>query len=176
MSSVITKYLDATCVYEVDNLGRTLLHICSREDVNGNIVKSLIENQASIDLQDRVGNTALHTATFHNNIIIVKLLLDNGANVHLQSNGGNTALHIATVRNNINIVKSLIDNGANVHLRSECGKTPLCLISKDSDKHDSDHMGILKLLIEANACINSVDNHGETLLHMVARKKICGVC
>jgi Ankyrin repeats (3 copies) len=55
-------------------------------------MKLLVENGASLDIQNNQGSTALHTATFICHPEAVALLLEQGANPEIKNNFGRTAL------------------------------------------------------------------------------------
>ena len=74
--------------------------------INGNMnaVKVLIDNGASLDVQNKYGSTALMLAK---TVEIASQLVCAGANVHLKNNQGETALTINQKKNNKQIVLML---------------------------------------------------------------------
>lgn len=85
----------------------------------------LLQKGAHINLQDKIGRTALHLAIWPAHTQIVKILLENGANLSIQDNNGNTPLHIAVLRQNANMVKLLIEKGAPIDILNNKNETPL---------------------------------------------------
>jgi ankyrin repeat protein len=59
-------------------------------------VKALADAGANLDVQDlRAGNTALHAAAWHNDIVLIHYLLSKGARTDIRNNGGLTAFEFA---------------------------------------------------------------------------------
>jgi len=59
-------------------------------------VKALVDAGADLNVQDRrVGNTALHAAAWHNDIVLIHYLLSKGARTDVRNNGGLTAFEFA---------------------------------------------------------------------------------
>jgi len=118
--------------------GNTPLMVAIQKYSNLEIVELLITNGADVNLTNSHGDTALHLALLHENIIkkrfiydnqfnTFKLLIDKGADVNIQNKDGNTPLHLALndFEKNLEIVKLLIDKGANVNIKGK--KSPLHL-------------------------------------------------
>lgn len=74
---------------------------------NGAAVTALVENNASVDLQDEHGNTPLYYASRNNQPSIVKCLVGVGADQSIKDNNGRTALDIATNRGYAEVVAIL---------------------------------------------------------------------
>ena len=72
----------------------------------GAAVTTLVENGASLDLQDNYGSTALLIASYNNYPSIVKYLVGMGANQTLKDSDG-TALDNATKKGNAEVVAIL---------------------------------------------------------------------
>ncbi|MGB5082293.1 MAG: ankyrin repeat domain-containing protein [Burkholderiales bacterium] len=59
-------------------------------------VKALADAGANLDVQDRRrGNTALHAAAWHNDIVLIHYLLSRGARTDIRNDGGLTAFEFA---------------------------------------------------------------------------------
>ncbi len=69
------------------------------------IIKSLIEHQVNINLQNVNGTTALHCAINQENYEIVKLLVKSGANVNKCDNDKVTPIDLAVLKGNKQIVQ-----------------------------------------------------------------------
>jgi ankyrin repeat protein len=67
----------------------------------------LIENKASINFADRMGNTPLHIASKINEIDLVRLLVENGASKNIKNNNGKTPIDEAINEGNIEITDYL---------------------------------------------------------------------
>jgi hypothetical protein len=90
------------------------------------LVRTLIEAKANLDIQDKEGFTALHRAVNHNLIEIVRMLIDAGANLNVQDKHGDTPLHWAARFGKVEITRMLIDAKADLDILDENGNPPLC--------------------------------------------------
>ena len=73
----------------------------------GAAVTTLVENGASLDLQDTSGDTALIWASRGNELSIVKYLVGMGADQTIKGNSGKTALDRATEKGHAEVVAIL---------------------------------------------------------------------
>ncbi|TYZ58065.1 hypothetical protein PybrP1_010717 [[Pythium] brassicae (nom. inval.)] len=79
-----------------DRLERTaLMMLCTRERFHLDSFRMVLSLQASVDLQDADGNTALHHAAMHDLGLGVRMLLDSGADPTVANALGETPLHLA---------------------------------------------------------------------------------
>lgn len=83
----------------------------------------LIENGASIDVQNHSGYTPLMAAaqTGHNKL--VRFLLEKGANPNIATKNGDTALIYASMFGNAETVKALLEKGADRTATNKLGDT-----------------------------------------------------
>jgi len=77
----------------------------------------LIENGATIDLENRDGHTALIKAIAYKHNNIVERLILSGADVN-KRNDGFTPLMLAAIINNTQAIKLLIENSADINARN----------------------------------------------------------
>ena len=103
------------------------------------ICKLLLTEGANINVQSRVGETALHKAIRQNDkkeksqhFEIVKYLIEKGANVNMPNNNKDTPLHITKSKD---VAKLLLKNGAKTDVKNNQGKNPKDL-SKKNKAHD----------------------------------------
>ncbi|KAH9106296.1 hypothetical protein AeMF1_018064 [Aphanomyces euteiches] len=127
---------------------------------NGNvdIVKVLLDHEASGHTSDWHGLTPLHVASISSNgsANIVKLLRENGARVSAQDKNGDCALHKAAFWGHFEVVKELIDHGASVDPQNKDGHTPLHLASKKGN------LKILGYLLKKDANMNAKSKDSKT--------------
>ncbi len=90
--------------------GATSLHIACREG-NFEIVKTLIDNGANVNIIDNEGWTPLMRASLNGNGEIVEILLKNGAKANLLNSLNESALIHATTSKCIKCIEQIIENG-----------------------------------------------------------------
>ncbi len=89
------------------------------------IVKLLLDNDASLKYFCENGETSLMNAVEAGNMEIVKMLIDKGANVNDKDNTGLTPLMRASRNDNKEIVEMLLSNGADLNARDNENNTAL---------------------------------------------------
>jgi uncharacterized protein (TIGR02145 family) len=115
------------------------------------VVITLLDKGAQVDLKSASGKTALSYASVHGNTEIVKLLLDKGANPNLQDADGYTALiHVSEIGGYLEVVKLLLDKGAQVNLISIFGTALSCA-------SENGYTEIVKLLLNKGANLDLQD-------------------
>lgn len=79
------------------NTADTALHVAvAQEDGTSlHIVDFLVQNSPSLDMQNKAGNTPVHTAVLHNQTECIKLLLRSGASVDVKNADNKTPLDLA---------------------------------------------------------------------------------
>jgi len=90
-------------------------------------VSEILNWEADIEAQNRIGCTALHRAVSHNYPDLVQKLLKEGASLEAINKIGNTPLHCAAFGGFVEIAKCLLDASAtvNIHQSNKIGFTPL---------------------------------------------------
>jgi ankyrin repeat protein len=135
--------------------GATALHKAA-EYGNAEVVKTLLDAEADVDVQDSYGYTPLIYATLNGHTEIVKMLVDVKADVDVQDSCGNTALIHATINDSIETVKMLLDAKPNVDMQNKKGDTAL-IWAVWSGRID---MQVIKMLVDAKANIDIEDKDG----------------
>jgi len=96
------------------------------------VVKLLLDNNASINMKDNEGRTALFLASSKGKTDIVKMLLDKNANPNIESNKGRTALMEASITGNFEIIKLLVDKKAEIDKKDREGNVAFDFAKKNS--------------------------------------------
>ena len=123
---------DKTRVNADDGRGGTPLHLAvTRNTLDIEIVRYLVEQGANINARTNLGRTPLHSLVTRPNtdVDIVKYLVSKGAGVNTKDGHGETLLHDAARNRNIEVLEYLVNlPGAEVNARSGHdgrGQTPL---------------------------------------------------
>ena len=148
-------------------LGTTALHYAVILD-KADVVRLLLDADASVDIKDLDGRTALHDATRTGRKRNVSLLLGHGADVGTTCRRGMTALHYAAAQSSRMTLELLLNAGASHEARDVEGRTPLHLVPTFESGYEGE--SILQTLLDAGALIDASDNFGATTL-MIASKK-----
>ena len=103
----------------------------------------------------------LALATKANFVVIVRLLVEAGVDLNYQDDQGETALHVAARFGHTECAKALLDGSDSQHANTELGEnafgwTPLFIACVDG------HLGIVELLIAAEADLEKTDASGWT--------------
>ncbi|XP_050299120.1 ankyrin repeat and SAM domain-containing protein 1A-like [Anthonomus grandis grandis] len=114
-----------------DSSGYSALHHAS---LNGhpNIVRLLLEHDASPNIVDIKGSSPLHLAAWSGNLEIVKLILSGPAicNVNLMTKDDETALHCAAQYGHTAVVSVLLEHACDPGIRNCKGETALELAAQ----------------------------------------------
>ncbi|XP_018335767.1 ankyrin repeat and SAM domain-containing protein 1A-like isoform X2 [Agrilus planipennis] len=114
-----------------DSSGYTSLHHAA---LNGHkeIVRLLLDHDASTNIVDSKGSTPLHLAAWSGNIEIVQLLLCGPSicNVNLLTKDKDTALHCAAQYGHTGVVNLLLERGCDPGIRNCRGETALDLAAQ----------------------------------------------
>lgn len=151
---------------------------------NFRTVQILVNAGIDINLQDFIGNTALHmtiTICRASNVFnVVELLINSNAKINLQNIYGWTSLHIASFYSYksiyCKITRMLIMTGADLNLQTyEHRVSALHLVSLrlcDFRKSNDNLEKVAKMLIDAGININMQDADGCTSLHTACIFKV----
>mmetsp|Transcript_30719 Transcript_30719/g.57241 ORF Transcript_30719/g.57241 Transcript_30719/m.57241 type:complete len:361 (-) Transcript_30719:867-1949(-) len=127
----------------------------------------LLQAGASINKQDRRGNTALLYAIEEKNSELTALLTSmEGLQLDLQNEDGYCALHYAVRNSDIALVRTLLGLGANINTQSNGGFTALFMAIDKNDNEMATHL-MNHSAINLNVC----NERGATALHWAAGNK-----
>lgn len=105
-------------------LGRTPLYSAAGKG-HTNVIKSLLEHGAAVDVPCYHQETALHQAAYKNHFEALDILLDAGANPNLCDEYGHTPLMRASSNGNVPSVTRLIQYGAKINAQTKNGWSAL---------------------------------------------------
>ncbi|KAG4273420.1 hypothetical protein FPRO04_09784 [Fusarium proliferatum] len=147
--------------------GWTELH---REAVGKNPLSlaDLLENDLDPDIQDLVGQTALHLACQDGRVDTATILTRHGADVNARARNGSTPLHYAARKGFMSIVKLLVESGAEFDEMDSARMTPAMWAALEGKKE------VLSYLWK-NTNFNLRDKGGRTMLHHAVLGGSCGI-
>jgi ankyrin repeat protein len=101
-----------------------LLEAVKRQDATE--IAALVKSRVDVNAPHPDGTTALHWASYHDDVRTVETLIRAGANVNATTDTGITPLWISCNTNaSVAIVRQLLEAGANPNLAPNTGETPL---------------------------------------------------
>ena len=125
---------------------------------NSAAVRALLEKRANVNAPQADGMTALHWATYHDDLDSVKLLLAAGADAKAANRYGVTPLSLACTNGNTAIVELLLDSGSDANSTLPGGETVLMTASRTG------RLGPVKALLAHGAGVNARERKGQTAL------------
>ncbi|RJE26040.1 Ankyrin repeat protein [Aspergillus sclerotialis] len=126
---------------------------------------SSLLNSVDINTQDTQGNTALHIAIRNRSYECIDKLLKRTCNVNTKNAAGETPFQLALSLGWPDLLKKLLDRGAeDVTGVNEKGETALHMLSAYSEN-------IIRVFLENGVDPNVQDNEGNTVLHLVAKRR-----
>ncbi|KAG7264806.1 hypothetical protein CRUP_005575 [Coryphaenoides rupestris] len=161
-----------------NNLYQTPLHLATYLSLPST-VQRLVEKGASLELQDRDGNTALHVACQHGWLDCATSMTRGVSPSKLtpvletqnwkgegREEGGLTCLHVATLNGHHQLVQQLMKKGADLNIQEgTSGKTALHLAV---EQHD---VRLVALLLTQSADVDAAMFNGCTPLHLAVGRQ-----
>lgn len=129
------------------------------------MLRALIQKKVDVNAPDGDGTTALHWASYRDDLESVELLIRAGAHVDAANDLGATPLWNASLNAGAPLVKVLLQAGANPNLALLPGETPLMVASR-SGKAD-----VAELLLQGGAKVNAHAARGQTALMWAASQR-----
>ncbi len=125
-------------------------------------VAALLKQGADVNASQADGMTALHWATYHDDLSFATLLLKSGASAKAANRYGVTPLSVACTNGNAEIVALLLEAGADANTTLRGGETVLMTAARTGKP------GPVKALLSRGAGVNARDRKGQTALMWAA--------
>lgn len=132
------------------------------ENANDAAVCRLLDEHANVNAPQADGMTALHWATYHDDLQMAKRLLAAGADAQAANRYGVRPLSLACTNGNVEMVELLLDAGADANASLAGGETVLMTASRTG------RLGPVKALIARAADVNARERKRQTALMWAA--------
>ncbi len=129
------------------------------------LLRSLLKQGAKVDAVEGDGTTALHWASYRDNLESADLLIRAGAKIDAANDLGATPLWAASQNGSAAMVRRLLRAGANPNLALLAGETPLMVASRSGSPE------VVEQLTEARASVNARGARGQTALMWAVSQK-----
>src|SRR5262245_33884249 len=139
--------------------------IDAAKNVDRDVVRSLLKQGANVNATETDGTTALHWASYRDDLESADLLLRAGANVNARNDLGATPLWAASQNGSEPMVRRLLAAGANPNAKLLLGETPLMLASRVGNP------AIVEQLLVKGADANARAARGQTALMWAVAQK-----
>ena len=130
------------------------------------VAKCLVENGADIHFEASGALTPLHSAAFHNNLVMIEFFLKEGVNSNARDLAGQTACHYAAWSGSVESVKRLLDAQCDLKLTNDTGQTVLHY-AVDGFPPKAE---MIELLLDRGADASAKDKNGETARNVLEGK------
>jgi len=128
------------------------------KNVDHEAVRTILKQGANVNASEGDGTTALHWASYRDDLETADLLIRAGANVNAANDLGATPLWAASQNGSEAMVRRLLAAGANPNAALLAGETPVMVASR------SGNPAVVELLISKGANVNAHGTRGQTAL------------
>ena len=139
--------------------------IDAAKNVDRDGVRSLLKQGVNVNATEADGTTALHWASYRDDLESVDLLLRAGADVNARNDLGATPLWAASQNGSEPMVRRLLEAGANPNASLLLGETPVMVAAR------SGAPAIVELLAAKGANVNARGARGQTALMWAVAQK-----
>ena len=144
----------------------TPMHVAASAG-HADVLSSLLENGADVDVQGRSDLTPLYPASRYGNLEAVQVLLDRRADINARGNHGQTPLSGALFEGRFEFARVLIKRGAKINFHhTSTGNTPLHLAARKAS------IQAVRLLLEHGADVNARDKKGRSPSQLTRQQEI----
>src|SRR5881628_1335454 len=135
------------------------------KNVDREAVRSLLKQGANVNATQADGATALHWASYRDDLESADLLIRNGANVNARNDLGATPLWAACQNGSESMVGRLLTAGANPNAALLLGETPVMVAARSGSP------AVVELLAAKGANVNARAARGQTALMWAVAQK-----
>lgn len=128
-------------------------------------LRELLQKRANVNTVDADGSTALHWASYRDDLESADLLIRAGANVNAATDLGVTPLWPASENGSAAMVRRLLEAGANPNAALLAGETPLMVAAR------SGYPAVAEQLLAKGANANAHGTRGQTALMWAVAQK-----
>jgi ankyrin repeat protein len=121
-------------------------------------IRTLLQKKTDVNATEPDGSTALHWASYRDDVETADLLIRAGAKINAATDLGVTPLWPASENGSSAMVRRLLEAGANPNLALESGETPLMVASR------SGYPDVVEQLLAKGANANAHGTRGQTAL------------
>jgi len=139
--------------------------IAAPKNVDRNAVRALLKQGTNVNATEADGATALHWASYRDDLETADLLIRAGAKVNAANDLGATPLWAACQNGSEAMVRRLLAAGANPNAALLAGETPLMVASR------SGNPAVVELLASKGANVNARAARGQTALMWAVAQK-----
>ncbi len=144
---------------------RELAVVAAVKSADTAALRALLEQRADVNDAEGDGATALHWASYRDDLESADLLIRAGANVNATNDLGATPLWTASLNGSAAMTRRLLHAGANPNLALLSGETPLMVASR------SGAPAVVDQLLAACATVNARGARGQTALMWAVAQK-----
>ena len=128
-------------------------------------LRALVQKKADVNAAEADGATALHWASYHDDLESADLLIRAGAKVNAANDLGATPLWAASQNGSSGMVRKLLDAGANPNAALMAGETPLMVAARGG------FPDVVEILANKDANVNAHGSRGQTALMWAVSQK-----
>jgi ankyrin repeat protein len=139
--------------------------ITAARNADREAVRRLVQEKANVNAAEPDGTTALHWASYRDDVDSADALLKAGANVNAANDLGATPLWTASLNGSAAMVRRLLQAGANPNTTLLLGETPLMVASR------SGNPDVVEQLLAKGANVNARAARGQTALMWAVAQK-----
>ena len=160
----------AVFLVTVSTAGRELLPLVdAAKNADRDALRALLSEGTGVNVAEVDGTTALHWASYRDDVESADLLIHAGADVNATNDLGATPLWTASLNGSVAMVRRLLEAGANPNAALLLGETPVMVASR------SGYPDVVEQLLAKGADVNARAARGQTALMWAVAQKHAAV-